>query len=165
MKKLLLLLAFFSLTTLTLDAQTHKNELGIRLGYYGNLGVSFKHWLGESSAIEAIAFGRFYTFYNYIEINGLYEKHQPITEVDNLLWYWGIGGFIGLSNYDDGYFGATDTSISVGITGALGLTYQFEDVPISVALDWMPRIAISRGGFYGGIFGARGGGVAVRYAF
>ena len=119
----------------------------------------------ETSAIEVIGFGRFYTFYNYLEINGLYEKHQPLADVDGLFWYWGVGGFVGFSSYDDGYFGTTDSSTSLGVTGVGGVTYQFSNIPLSVAVDWMPRIALSRGGFYGGFFGSRGGGAAVRYAF
>ena len=69
-------------------------------------------------------------------------------------WYYGGGGLIGFTdNVDD------RPSLQIGINGALGIEYTFEEVPINCSLDTGPFIF-----FTPNVRFAWGGGLAIRYA-
>ncbi len=141
------------------QAQNYDNAVGLRLGW--GFGGTFKHFLDESSAVEAIVNFRGAGYLGYVTrsvaISGLYELHKPLEDVtEGLQWYVGGGALLGFasSNFSN------NSSVSFGILGVIGLDYMFEEIPLNVSLDWMPGIIINGGGFTGST-----GGLAVRYIF
>jgi hypothetical protein len=156
MKKLLLTLFVIAVFgAVHTSAQTYDNAVGLRLGW--GFGGSIKHFFDDSKAVEGIVqFGGLYT--RYSQVTGLFQIHKPLDDVaPGLQWYFGGGGFVGLFS---GVSSANATRI--GIAGNIGLDYAFDDIPLNVSLDWVPGIAIVG---FGNSFGARTGGLAVRYIF
>ena len=54
---------------------------------------------------------------------------KPINSVPNLQWFYGGGGYVGFSGFDN-----------LGIIGAAGLDYRFSEVPVNLTLDWKPEL-------------------------
>lgn len=153
MKKLFVLFALLT-ATMTLKAQEYQTGLGLRLGGI-NRGITVKHFLGGTSAIEGIVgFAR-----HSISITGLFEKHQPFPTAPGLSWYYGGGAHIGSmsGDYTYGYYHSNkdkydyhenyDNTFYMGVDFIIGLEYKFKDVPISLGLDVKPQIDIVPG-FY-----------------
>ncbi len=148
---LLTLFAFLST-----NAQDYKTGIGLRGGFAQ--GVTIKHFVSETSAIEGIIASR----WSGLEITGLYETHGMAFQVDRLNWYAGFGGHVGFWNGKNARWGEEGNSYSViGIDGILGLEYNFEEVPINISIDWKPAFnIIGYSGFWGD-----GAALSVRYIF
>lgn len=147
---------------LTFNAATHAQNnytsaIGLRLGY--PLSVSYKHFVSESSAIEAFGGFRSYAGYGWFNVGALYQVHKPIADVEGLNWYFGGGASVYFWNYDNDFIGS-DASTSFGILGNLGLDYKFANSPINVTLDWVPAFFVNG---YGSGFGGGYGALGVRY--
>ena len=144
MKKVLLttlIIGFLSI--LNLSAQGYNTGIGLRGGLAQ--GVTIKHFLGKTIAIEGIlAFRWSGTF-----ITGLYEIHDDPFKVDGLQWFYGFGAHIGFWE-----------ETKIGVDFILGLEYTFEEIPINVTLDWKPAINLVGGGYW-----ADGFALSVRYVF
>ena len=141
------------------NAQSYSDAIGLRLGYYSNFGLDYKHFLNDQAALDVIGFANFYSYGNYFNLGALYEVHKPLG-LDNLSWYFGGGGFYGVYSYDAGYLGSESFS-SIQIAGVLGLEFRIPNAPISLSLDWIPTFAITGGNGFEG----NGGSLAVRYIF
>lgn len=139
------------------EAQPYQTGIGIRGG--ATSGLSAKHFIGESAAVEGILGLQFDGF----KITGLYELHSGAFDQKNLFWYYGIGAHVGI--YNDGYdppysdydYGADPV---FGIDGVLGLEYKIEEIPITFSLDIKPFLEFTDPDFY--LFDA---GLSVRYTF
>lgn len=162
MKKLLYILPILGLLLLATpsDAQNFQSAVGARLGY--PVSASFKHFLSESSAVEAYAGFRGWATYSWITISGAYQIHNPLDDVaEGLEWYYGAGASVYFWNYDFSFGPDEYSNTSFGIQGYLGLQYTFEDTPINLSVDWVPSIFIGNGFNTG--FGGGYGSLAVRY--
>ncbi len=113
-KSILFTLFLFLLTLSTVEAQSFKNAIGLRLG--SPIAVTFKHFLNESSALEAFAgtrsYGYDYSYYNYDYnrirswvVGAAYQYHLPINLdfLDGLEYYFGGGASAYFWNYGDYY--------------------------------------------------------------
>jgi hypothetical protein len=174
MKKIILLLATgLFLTTLSIstaqsqsetDGSTYKSAIGLRLGW--GLNITGKHFISDNHALEGIFSyrGRGLAGWSTTRIAANYQVHYDldvIDEIDNLRWYWGVGGLVGFDN-----FRSFDNIVFFGITGVIGLDYKFDGIPINISLDLMPTLEI--GGNREFFNTGRGlklnlGGLAVRY--
>lgn len=144
MKKLLIIIVVVLFCNTNMNAQVYNNAIGLRGGF--SSGINFKHFLSGENAFEVILA----TDYDGFLITGVYQRHTTAFDTPGLQWYYGAGGRIGF--YDD-------NSI-LGIVGVVGLDYKIEDVPISLALDVMPRIHI-----IGNDLMQMGAGFSVRYVW
>ena len=139
-------------------AQDYNTGIGLRAGF--ETGLTVKHFLGETSALEGILATRWRGF----EITGLYEIQNPAFHADRLDWFFGFGAHIGFWNgdYTHDYWGYPGRTYSVvGIDGILGLEYNFKEVPINIGLDWKPAFnVIGYSGWWGD-----GGALSIRYIF
>ena len=134
------LTAIFLLTAGSLRAQDYKNAIGGRFGAAN--GITFKTFLTERNAIDAILNFRSTKSYSSLALTGLYEVHTPFTLFPNtpgFSWYYGAGGSIG--SYKDKSTDEEDFRLS--IDGVLGLDYKFVDAPINISLDWKPAIDLT----------------------
>ncbi|MEM9919596.1 MAG: hypothetical protein AAF990_15970 [Bacteroidota bacterium] len=160
MKRLILALpiTLLLLVATSAEAQIYTTAVGARLGY--PLSASIKHFVNESVALEGYVGLRNWRTYRWANISGAYLVHKPFPDVDNLQYYFGGGGSIYFWNYKEDFIGDNDASISFGLQAYLGLDYTFDDVPISITLDWIPTLFLN--GFGSG-FGGRYGSLGVRY--
>lgn len=137
-------------------AQDYTSAIGVRFGY--PLSVSYKTFLNPTNAVEVYAGYRgFGGVANWFSINGAYQVHSDISDLEGLQWYYGGGAGAQFWSYDFDDGGSTTFSIS----GYLGLQYTFVDAPVSLTLDWVPTIFLGNslyGGFntFGGGYGALG---------
>lgn len=151
---------------------TFTTGLGLRGGFEG--GITFKHFIKESAAIEVLL-SRGWR-YGGFRVTGLYEIQKPLPGIENLDWFFGGGVHIGFYDgtyygyygyYGTGYYdkhgnwhptGYRDRYTTIGIDGILGLEYQFTEVPITLSLDIKPYFDFyGRGNHYGD------GALSIRY--
>lgn len=156
MKHILLILLIALSFEFNSYAQDYKTGIGIRSGW--GTGLSVKHFLDKKTALEGI----FDTRWKGVAAGLLYEIHQNAFNTDLLKWYYGAGGHIGFWDSKNVSWGNNTGNYSVvGVDGILGLEYNFEEIPISISIDWKPALNISG---YSGFWGD-GGGISIRYTF
>lgn len=155
----LLLLTLFTFSALFASAQQFDSAVGLRLGY--PTSISYKKFFSEDTAGEVFASYRGYLGGSWLSINAAYHKHQDLEfeDIDGLQWYYGAGAGLNRRNYEFSG-GATFFNIS----GYIGLSYVFEDIPLNLSVDWVPSIFFGgRGiGSIGG-FGGGYGALTARY--
>jgi hypothetical protein len=151
MKKILLL-SFLLFGTVVLS-QDYKTALGIKGGYPGFGSLNAKHFLSESSALEA-TFGGF-TRTNYGTGAFLIVDYEIQNSLESsFAWYYGGGGLFGFTTNETG-----TTKLQLGINTTVGIEYTFEEVPINCSLNMGPLIFITPE-----IRFNWGGGLSIRYA-
>jgi hypothetical protein len=112
------------------SAQDYKLALGIRFSTPEptlSNSISVKYFLNEKDALEGLV-----SFGTRFGLGGLFEIHEPLGSVPNLTWFYGAGGYVGFQ-YGETYLGPT---------GAIGLDYKFQNVPLNLSLDWKPELDI-----------------------
>lgn len=129
---------------------TYNHALGLRAG--GTSGITYKHFISSSSAIEGILG----FWYNGISLTGLYEGYAP-TGLQGLKWYYGGGAHVATySRYDyvreNRYWYRNHTSgYAIGIDGIVGLEYKIPPIPVAISFDLKPTFEIGGSG-YGAMF-------------
>jgi hypothetical protein len=139
---------------LHLYADGYTKAIGVKM-YPGSL--TYKSFYHPTKAIESSG---------YITLDGLWlsivnEIYTPIKDDDQLTWFYGYGGHIGIwseewrrkNNYTD------KSNISVGIDGILGLDYKLKNTPINLSIDWQPSFSLIQTYF------KNQGGIGIRYTF
>lgn len=154
MKKFLSIVLALTMGITALSAQEYKNAIGLRLGW--DISVTYKTFVSQSNFVDVginlpqigKGFGiSAYAFYNW---------NFNIGQVPGLSWYVGPGAQLGL--YEK-HFG-------IGIHGQIGLEYKFQNVPITLSLDYAPGIHIGFGAESIGVgYSPSFGGLGVRYTF
>jgi len=152
MKKASVILLFAVLLSISASAQNYKTSLGLRAGV--PYGLSLKHFMSRSVAVEGILASRWQGFV----ATALLEKDAPTGSYPNLHWFWGVGAHIGF--WDSNPYVNTTGSV-VGIDGILGLEYTFDEIPLNLSLDLLPSVNIFGSTGWGGINGA----LSIRYVF
>lgn len=137
-------------------AQDYNTGIGLRGGFAS--GLTVKHFLSQTKAVEGIFDSRWHGF----SITGLYEIHAEGFNTPRLNWYYGIGGHIGFWDTKYKEWGDnTGNYTIIGVDGILGLEYNFEEIPINLSVDWKPAFnIIGYSGFWGD-----GGAFSIRYIF
>ncbi|HEY8400419.1 MAG TPA: hypothetical protein VIK89_04110 [Cytophagaceae bacterium] len=135
--------------------------VGIRLGeptgvtgklYTGNIAIELS--VGRSSYWGYDYYhhnrDRFYDKYGYYWHDYRYKNpistqlhflwHKPISQVDGLDWYAGVGSQIRFQTFtyywDGGYRrSGRHTNVDLGADGVIGLEYTLKDIPLSIFLD------------------------------
>jgi hypothetical protein len=156
MKRIVIALVLFVTIGIAANAQDYRTGIGFRAGV--PYGLTVKHFLSESNAVEGILASR----WGGLVITGLYENEHWTGEYPSLNWYWGFGAHIGF--WDTGYNPRIDdayTGSVIGVDGILGLEYTFDDFPLNLSLDILPTINLIGYAGWGGINGA----LSVRYVF
>lgn len=156
MKKFIFITIFSLGCILGAKAQDYSTGVGLRGGW--GTGLTIKHFLNESKAVEGILDSRWHGF----SVTGLYEIHKQAFQVPRLNWYYGLGGHIGFWNGD--YFRNVDRNTNytiIGIDGIIGIEYNFEEIPFNIGIDWKPVFDLTG---YSGIYGD-GGAISLRYIF
>lgn len=158
MKKLTVVIFVILFSGIGLSAQDYTTSLGVRGGWPFS-GVSLKHFIDRSDAIEGVA--AFH--YRGLMLAGMYQRHANAFDTPGLYWYYGGGGQVGF--YDRSYtpwFPTNDSGniATLGVLGVLGLEYKIEEIPVTVGVDLIPVLSIfGHTGFW------MNAGVSLRYTF
>ena len=112
--------------------------IGFRGGWTS--GITVKHFIGSTAAVEGILGSRYRGF----SLTGLYELHKSNAfKVPDLTWEYGIGGRMGFYNNDYYYRHnhnyADERVMTLGVVGILGLEYMLHEIPFTISLDIMPH--------------------------
>lgn len=121
-------------------------EIGFRFGDVtgGNFALDAVFGLGELSRIHADAsFGG-----GGLGVDALWDFVYLPIDKGGLNWYAGFGPGVYLGN-TFGFYGL----------GELGIEYRFSEAPVSLSVDWRPRLAFTNnaGAYFGGY------GLNIRY--
>jgi len=133
MKRLLFIISLLTVLSVQSHAQEYINAIGFRGGI--SQGLTFKHYISRTNALEGILATRWNGFY----LTGLYEVHTEAFDTQGLYFYYGGGAHAGFwdSNanpwFDDG-----TSNVVIGIDGIIGLEYVFQQIPFNLSLDWKP---------------------------
>lgn len=112
--------------TQTASAQLYKSAIGIRLSSAPaivNNGITFKYFLNETNAIEAIL-----SLNDPVALGALFEVHKQLG-TPGLQWFYGAGAYLSFS-----------TMANLGAQGIVGLDYKFANIPLNLTLDWKPEL-------------------------
>jgi hypothetical protein len=140
MKKLITILAF-----VTICSAVQAQEIGARFGDVlgNNVAVDALFSAGKYSRIHAdVSFG------SGVGVEVLYDFLYKPLGGEAFYWYAGVGASMLI---DDPFW--------LGASGELGLSYKFNNVPISLSADWRPTFYIIEDTD----FHAGGFGVNIRY--
>lgn len=134
--------------------------VGLRLG--DPAGINVRKYMGSNNALElnlgntGMFYGgrsRAYSYKGYggyrgsglaLQVNYIWQN--PISSVDGLEWYWGLGGQLSSRRFyylDDEFYkkysfrsaGYYETRASLGATGVIGLEWMIPDTPVSLFTD------------------------------
>lgn len=155
MSRKYLLVLLFPVIFLSLGAalaQNHSTGLGVILGE--PTGISFKHWLTTSTALDA---GLAWAFSNtdalHIHADYLIHMYDWIQSSDafasRLNVYLGVGGRAKF-----------ETDSRIGARGAMGLDYFFKGAPLDAFLEIAPILDLTPATDF-----SLNGGLGVRYFF
>jgi hypothetical protein len=156
MKKILILLVIAMAAGTMAKAQDYKTSLGLRAGL--PYGVTLKHFLNKTDALEGILAGR----YGGFVITGLWENEHWTGKYPGLNWYWGVGANVGFwGTGENPHLDVADSGATIGANGVLGLEYTFDDFPLNLSLDVMPAVNL----FSSTVWFEVNGGLSIRYVF
>lgn len=126
-------------SSFSLYAQDYKTAVGVRLSSSQplvNNAISVKYFMSPGKAIEGLI-----SFGDPLSIGGLYELHNPMGQ-QGISWYYGGGGYVGFVKAYNPTKLVTETNVSLGAMGVMGLDYKFATVPLNLSLDWKPELNI-----------------------
>ena len=138
-----------------LYATPYKKAIGVKM--YPS-AISYKVFVKTNAAFE---------YLGYVSLDGfrataLYEKYMPIDGNENLTWYVGYGGHLGLWSEEWKKNNPNhNAGIALGVDGLLGLDYKVKNAPLNLSVDWQPSF-----NFVGASYFESGwAGLGVRYTF
>lgn len=165
MKKLLLIGILLTTSVCSqLKAQYYETAIGLRLGL--SYGLTVKHMITEKFALEGLVtscyfdteisrLGRasYWTATPGVKITLLGEALTEMTwiNIEGLRFLAGGGVHVGVwdGNPSNPFFNTPgNTYISGGVDGIFGVEYTFENVPITLQVDWKPSMNITREFFH-----------------
>jgi hypothetical protein len=140
---------------LHLYASPYKYAIGVKM--YPS-AISYKKFFAPNKAIETLGYFTLDGFRATI----IYEKYHPVEGNENLTWYAGYGGHLGIWSEEwKKNNPAHNAGIALGIDGILGLDYKLKNAPLNISVDWQPSF-----NFVGASYFESGwAGLGVRYTF
>jgi hypothetical protein len=135
MKLIAPLLLLFS--SYTFAFEWNRFELGVMVGEPS--GISGKYWLNQYDAIDAAAGWSFTD--DVIDLAVDYQRHFYLLDIEKgeLPFYIGLGAGLQLGNKEDD---DNDDDAFFGFRIPVGLTYLFEEAPLSIFAEVAPIIEV-----------------------
>lgn len=136
-------------------SSSYKKAIGVKI--YPS-AISYKSFLTDNKAIEVLGYFTLDGFRTTI----MMEKYNSFANTDQLSWYIGYGGHIGLWSEEWKKNNPThDAGIALGVDGILGLDYKIKNAPLNLSIDWQPSF-----NFVGSSYFESGwAGLGIRYTF
>ena len=139
MKTLLLIISL--LVTSTLSAQMYERSVGVRLGY--STGIFFDKQNDDLSSYRFMMSvrdgGRHFTAMKY------FRRYKTDQLPDYLSFYYGYGAHVGFVKWyqqandeEYGYFLEKKSAPVIGLDALIGISYDFDKLPISITCDVKP---------------------------
>lgn len=157
MKKIIIaIVAVFAMST---AASAQIQDLGVRVGAgYGYGAELSAMWGLGGNRIETDLGWNLGDHYNAISLAGIYHWTGAIAGEFN--WFAGVGAWLGMWSYDDGYSGEDD-GFNLAVAGQAGIEWNPSAIPFQFTLDVRPRFnLIPRTHFdWGGV------ALGIRYRF
>ncbi|MGV6831100.1 MAG: hypothetical protein ACWA5P_06020 [bacterium] len=139
MKKLIILLGFFTASA-SINAQSiAENAVGLRLGDSDGFGaeISYQRLISDNNRLEFGLGWRDGNTFDAFRVLGLYQWVFPLD--GNFHWYAGAGGGIASFDIDNVIPGQDDSETTFFVAGDIGIEYNFE-IPLLISLDFRPEI-------------------------
>lgn len=139
----------------TITTSPYKSALGVKM--YPS-AITYKQFIRTNKAVEVLG---------YFTLDGfratvMYEKYMPIEGAENLNWYVGYGGHLGLWSEEWKKNNPNHTAgIALGADGILGLDYKITNAPLDFSIDWQPSFNLVGGSY----FESGWAGLGIRYTF
>lgn len=117
--------------------------------------ITYKNMFKTARAIEVIGYASLDGFSASI----LKEIYTPIEGAENLSWYIGYGGHMGVwsEEWKKTNPNSSNSNIAVGFDGIIGFDYKIKNTPLNISVDWQPAFSIIQSYF------KNHGGISVRY--
>lgn len=132
---------------------TYKTAIGVKM--YPS-AISYKKFTHSNKALEVLG---------YFTLDGfratvLREIYAPIEGNEQLSWYVGYGGHIGIWSDEWKKNNPSHTAgIALGVDGILGMDYKVKNAPLNISIDWQPSF-----NFVGSSYFESGwAGIGIRY--
>lgn len=111
---------------------TYKRAIGVKM--YPS-AITYKTFVKANKAIEALGYFTLDGFRATI----MYEHYNSLDATEQLTWYVGYGGHLGIWSEDWKKNNPTHPAgIAVGVDGILGLDYKIKNAPLNISIDWQP---------------------------
>ncbi|TAJ14406.1 hypothetical protein DMA11_05170 [Marinilabiliaceae bacterium JC017] len=122
-------------------AQINPHSIGLRLGGGNAFGteISYQRGLSDQNRLEVDLGIKTHKKYSGFNLAGIYQWIWPIEAGFN--WYAGPGAQLGSWSWKSGYNG-DDDGFYIGISGQIGIEYNFTEIPIQISLDTRPGIGL-----------------------
>ncbi len=140
MKYITVCVAFFALTTFTVQGQDIADHaLGLRLGDNDGFGaeISYQKSLTATNRLEFDLGWRDSDDFDAFKLTSFYQWVQVLD--GNLNWYYGAGGGLGSVDFEEG--DNDDDGIFVFAAGTIGVEYDF-DIPLLLSLDFRSELGL-----------------------
>ena len=140
MKKIVLIILALSLCAGGAMAQKKSAAKGgssyQTIGIHGGYGWEISYQKGSDASRFELNLG---LAGDGVSLTYVKQFVKPISEVQNLNWYWGYGalGYLGTEDFNIGF-----KEFAVGVVGDLGLEYRIQELPLTISLDWRPCVAV-----------------------
>jgi hypothetical protein len=146
MKKSLILAAILAVVSVA-TAVAQPRAIGANIGW--GIDVSYQHSLGEANMIDLSVN---IPFFDGIGATATYDWINPFgtaipwNYAGQWDWYLGVGAGVGIDGFRDmadakklglAYFGWY-----IGAVGHVGVSYQFDNIPLQLSVDWRPNIGV-----------------------
>ncbi|MFM6969784.1 MAG: hypothetical protein ACKOWZ_05235 [Sediminibacterium sp.] len=110
----------------------YKKAIGVKM--YPS-AISYKSFMTNSKAIEVLGYFTLDGFRTTVMI----EKYSPFAATDQLSWYIGYGGHLGVWSEEWKKNNPNhNAGLALGVDGILGLDYKIKNAPLNLSLDWQP---------------------------
>ena len=146
MKKSLILAAILAVVSVG-AAIAQPRAVGVNIGY--GFSASYQHSIGEANlvdvSLELPCFNGIGATATYDWINP-FGTAIPWDYAGQWDWYLGVGAGLGIDGFKDmgdaRKAGLTYFGWYVGAVGHVGVSYQFDNIPLQLSADWRPNIGI-----------------------
>jgi len=156
MKKFFIAIAVMFLSFTAAQAQPYNAAIGLEGGYPGNLGLTYKQFVGASN------------FFDYKANLSLSSEHLTLYVTDTFDWnvpiaggfqfFYGLGGGVGATFASSTYFRAA-------VFGNIGFEYAFSAIPFALSIDYNPGFYMHFGNGFHGDFGYTDANIGLKFTF
>lgn len=147
MKKSLILAAILAVVSVG-AAIAQPRAVGVNIGY--GFSASYQHSIGEANlvdvSLELPCFNGIGATATYDWINP-FGTAIPWDYAGQWDWYLGVGAGVGLNGFKDMKYHVVGWY--VGAVGHVGVSYQFDNIPLQLSADWRPNIGITGASYEG----------------
>jgi len=138
MKKIIIVVSLIA-AAIVANAQNYNAAVGVRGGV--SQAITLKTFVSGATAFDLILG----THSGGLNFTALYEIHQDdIFDVDNLTFFYGLGGHVGFYNSNNwpNNWNTYSSGPIIGVDGVVGVGYTFDEIPLNLSIDIVPSFHV-----------------------